>query len=158
MKLYGSKGRTIDVEFCLDTRLVAYGRALDPGRRRFAPSGPSGFRTYGPRPWGRCRETGEPCTASRRPGEPAHTAESPRYRTGRPFLRRHARRPTGRRNSRSHPAFSVLECFRTTARELSPRRSASALSHSVRRTRRSFVRRYGHAALSDLAGGFHQRC
>ena len=58
MKLYGSKGRTIDVEFCLDTRLVAYGRALDPGRRRFAPSGPSGFRTDGPRPWGRCRETG----------------------------------------------------------------------------------------------------
>src|SRR5260370_38294453 len=73
MKLYGSKGRTIDVEFCLDTRLVAYGRALDPGRRTFAPIGPSGSRTYGPRPWGRCRETGEPCTASRPPGEPAHT-------------------------------------------------------------------------------------
>jgi hypothetical protein len=95
MKLYGSKGRTIDVELCLDTRLVAYGRALDPGRLTFAPSGPSGFRTYGPRPWGRYRETGEPCTASRRPGEPAHTAESPRYRNGRRFLRRQDRKKHG---------------------------------------------------------------
>jgi len=29
---------------------VAYGRALDSGRRTFAPSGPSGFRTYGHAP------------------------------------------------------------------------------------------------------------
>jgi hypothetical protein len=50
MKLDGSKGRTIDVEFCLGPRLVAYGRALDPGRRTFAPSGPSSFRSYGHAP------------------------------------------------------------------------------------------------------------